>query len=180
MQIDENKYNQLFIEKFKVKKEELDSEYKRVLDEYGDTEEVKMNFYLKVFETLIIQIKKDLPKDKDYEYLITKLYNHFIEILEIDKIDSSKYKSELAYFKSTEIISIQNERTDKTKNYEPVYKNYNLNTKYGRRKAREQAALNYHNGTPEYKREINNIAAVVWVIIFIICLIVYFIKQNLN
>lgn len=30
-------------------------------------------------------------------------------------------------------------------------KNYNLNSKYGRRKAREQAARNYQNGSQEYR-----------------------------
>ncbi len=41
MNIDEHKYNKLFIEKFKVYSNELQSEFKRVMAEYGDTEEVK-------------------------------------------------------------------------------------------------------------------------------------------
>ena len=39
-------------------------------------------------------------------------------------------------------------------------KQYNLNTKYGRKKAREQAAQNYDNMTPEEKAEHNSIGCV--------------------
>lgn len=46
-------------------------------------------------------------------------------------------------------------------------KPYNLNTKYGRRKLREQADINYLNGTPEYRAEIDRIGCWVWFVIFL-------------
>lgn len=47
----------------------------------------------------------------------------------------------------------------------PQRKPYNPNTKYGRRKLREQAQYNYDNGTPEYRRDIDNIKIVVWLVV---------------
>jgi uncharacterized membrane protein YvbJ len=46
-------------------------------------------------------------------------------------------------------------------------RNYNLNTKYGRKKAREQAHYNYTNGTPEYRDEIDKIKGCVWAVIIV-------------
>ena len=180
MTIDEDKYNTLFIERFKVNPSELHSEFRRVMNEYGNTEEVKTTFYSKLFETVIAQFKKDLPKDENYEYIISTLYNYFIEALEADQIDNSKYKQELQHFKTTEIAVLPKAATVDKYNFQPVYKNYNPNTKYGRRKAREQAASNYQNGTPEYRKEIDNIGAVIWTIIFIIVIIVFLIKASLK
>jgi uncharacterized membrane protein YvbJ len=51
-------------------------------------------------------------------------------------------------------------------------KPYNNNTAYGRKKLREQAANSYQNGTPEYRKEIDNMAAVVWIIIIVIGIII--------
>lgn len=56
----------------------------------------------------------------------------------------------------------------------PEYRNYNPNTKYGRRKMREQAQRNYQNGTPEYRQEIDEIGCVVWAVIIGVCVIIFF------
>lgn len=180
MTIDESKYNKLFLDKFKVYSSELHSEFKRVMDEYGNTEEVKITFYSKLFETVISQFKRDLPKDENYEWIISTLYNNFIDTLEEDQIDNSKYRQELLQFKQAELTRLPKVATIDTNNFQPIYKNYNLNTKYGRRKAREQAASNYQNGTPEYRKEIDNIGAVVWAIIFVIAIIIFLIKASLK
>jgi hypothetical protein len=50
-------------------------------------------------------------------------------------------------------------------------KNYNLNSKYGRRKAREQAARNYQNGSQEYRDGVDSAKA--WFVI--IALIIAFV-----
>lgn len=55
----------------------------------------------------------------------------------------------------------------------PEYRNYNPNSKYGRRKMREQAARNYQNGSPEYRNSRDEAMAVFWVIAFIITLVVF-------
>lgn len=178
MKIDENKYNELFIDKFKAHSSELFSEFNRVISEYGDTEEIRTKFYTQLFESLILQFKSNLPKDDRYEWIITTLYNHFIEAIEADEIDSSKYRRQLKYFKEAESIALLKSAAIDTEKIQPVYKNYNPNTKYGRRKAREQAALNYQNGTPEYRKEIDNIGVIVFVILFIIAVIVFFIKAS--
>ncbi|MGE9311084.1 hypothetical protein ACLOAU_05540 [Niabella sp. CJ426] len=51
-------------------------------------------------------------------------------------------------------------------------KQYNLNTKYGRRKAREQAQYNYDNGTPEYRDDIDSMKTIAWLVIIVIAIIV--------
>jgi hypothetical protein len=175
-----NEYNELFIEKFKVNSSELHSEFARVMNHYGSNEEVKIEFYSKLFETIISQFKKDLPKDENYGYVISTFYNYFIDALEVDKIDNTKYKQELLHFKKNEVTMISKVVAVDKNNFEAVYKNYNPNTKYGRRKAREQASSNYQNGTPEYRKEIDNIGLVVWIIIFIIAIIIFLIKVSLK
>ncbi|MBO9592405.1 MAG: hypothetical protein J7599_05795 [Niabella sp.] len=59
-------------------------------------------------------------------------------------------------------------------------KPYNPNTKYGRRKLREQAHYNYVNGTPEYRKDIDNIKAIVWVVIIAIVIIIGFIIYSVS
>ena len=59
-------------------------------------------------------------------------------------------------------------------------KPYNPNTKYGRRKLRDQAQYNYDNGTPEYRSDIDNIKTVVWAVILVICAIIFIIIWNLD
>ncbi len=46
-------------------------------------------------------------------------------------------------------------------------RNYNPNTKYGRKKARDQTYYNYTNGTPEYRSEIDGIKGCVWMVIIV-------------
>jgi len=53
-------------------------------------------------------------------------------------------------------------------------KQYNLNTKYGRKKAREQAAQNYANMTPEQQAEHDNMGCLVTIIIIGIVAIIIF------
>ena len=156
MKIYEAKNNKLFIEKFKANSVELDNEFKRVISEFGYSEEIKFKFYSEVFQTLIAQFKREVSKDEHYDYIISTLYQFFINTLEEDKIDSSKFKEGLQHFKTQELPKYSiSEKVES--NYKPVYRNYNLNTKYGRRKAREQAHQNYQNGTAEYRKEIDNI-----------------------
>ena len=53
-------------------------------------------------------------------------------------------------------------------------KQYNLNTKYGRKKAREQAAQNYANMTPEQQSEHDSMGCfAVAVIIGIVAIIIF-------
>jgi hypothetical protein len=51
-------------------------------------------------------------------------------------------------------------------------KQYNLNTKYGRKKAREQAAQNYANMTPKEKANYDSIGCVFALIIIGIMFII--------
>jgi len=53
-------------------------------------------------------------------------------------------------------------------------KQYNLNTKYGRKKAREQAAQNYDNMTPEQKAEHDSVGCVFALVIIGIVTIIMF------
>ena len=54
----------------------------------------------------------------------------------------------------------------------PQRKQYNVHTKYGRGKAREQAQYNYDNGTPEYRSDIDNMKTIAWLVIIVIAVIV--------
>ena len=180
MTIDETKYNNLFINKFKADATQLDSEFKRVTNEHGYAEEIKLDFYKAVFEKLITQFKKEVTKDENYDYIITTLYNLFIKALKEDNIDTTKFETDLAKFRKNDLAKIQISQKSGPGTYVPENKIYNLNTKYGRRKAREQAMRNYENGTPEYRREIDNIKAIVWFIIIVIVVIFYFIRLKLT
>jgi hypothetical protein len=53
-------------------------------------------------------------------------------------------------------------------------KQYNPNTKYGRKKAREQAAQNYDNMTPEQKAQYDSDGCIVMAIIIGIVAIIIF------
>lgn len=57
----------------------------------------------------------------------------------------------------------------------PNYRNYNPNTKYGRRKLREQAHSDYVNGTPEYRQQRDEFGCIAWVVVMVIGLIIFFI-----
>lgn len=178
MTIDETKYNNFFINKFKADATQLGSEFKRTIDEHGYSETTKLDFYKAVFEKLITQFKNEVTKDENYDYIITTLYTLFIRILKEDNIDTTKFEADLTKFKKIELAKIKTSPKISPQAYAPIYRTYNLNTKYGRRKAREQAIRNYENGTPEYKEEIDNIKAVVWLIIIVISIICFFIKLS--
>ncbi len=49
----------------------------------------------------------------------------------------------------------------------------NPNTKYGRKKLREEADYNYQNGTPEYRESIDQIGCAVWSFIIVIAIIIF-------
>ena len=177
--IDEVKYNRLFLEKFQANKSQLDSEFKRIIEQYGYTEEIKLAFYTAVFKTLIKQFKKDLPKNDNYAHIIINSYTIFIKALKEDDINTTEFENDLNLFVNEE--TPKNVKISKPKHHTvfiPEDKQYNLNTKYGRRKAREQAARNYQNGTPEYKRQIDNMRIVAYIIIAIILVICYLVKKS--
>jgi hypothetical protein len=176
MPIDEIKYENLFLQEFKANKTQLKSEFKRIIAEHGNTEEIKLEFYIKLFQLLIAQFKKEVTKDENFEYIITTLYNSFIQLLKTDGIDASQIEKELHTFRTTELSDYK--IVQSVNQFQPSHKQYNLNSKYGRRKAREQAQRNYDNGTTEYKREIDSIRFVVWLIIGGIALLIYLIKAN--
>lgn len=179
MLIDENKYNALFITKFKANETEFKNEFKRIIDQHGQSEETKLEFYKASFRTLITQYKNELPNDENYDYIITTLYDLFIKTLKEDSLDTSKLEMELKTFRATELPKeVIHQKVQS--NYIPEYKAYNLNTKYGRRKAREQALRNYENGTPEYRKDIDNIKAVFWLIVIVIVIVVFVIKAALT
>ncbi len=50
---------------------------------------------------------------------------------------------------------------------------FNPNSKYGRKKMREQAEYNYRTGTPEYRKDIDEIGCVVWGVIIGVCALIF-------
>lgn len=58
-------------------------------------------------------------------------------------------------------------------------KPYNPNTKYGRRKLRDQAQYNYDNGTPEYRNDIDNMKNIVWLVVLVVCALIFILIWNI-
>lgn len=54
MTINEAKYNKLFLEKFKANPILLDSEFKRIITQFGYSDKIKFDYYSAVFDTLIV------------------------------------------------------------------------------------------------------------------------------
>lgn len=169
----------MFINDLKANANDFDNEYKRVIEEYGQSNETKLMFYKATFKSLIEYYKINNPESEMYSTRITFCYNRFINALKKDNIDVNDYIIESAQFTSDESEKkypwIDNEPT-----YTPTYKAYNPNTKYGRKKALEQAHRNYTNGTDEYRNDIDNIKIVIWSIVIIIAIIFFFIKTKLE
>lgn len=57
---------------------------------------------------------------------------------------------------------------------------YNLNTKYGRRMARRQAEYNYEHGSEKYRNDINEIRNVFWLIVTVICIVIFILIWNIS
>lgn len=178
MPIDEIKYNNLFFEKFKVPRADLDQGFEKFVVARGKTEKAKLAFYEVLFKMSITRFKDELPKDDNYDYIISALYDIFINALKADGIDVTKHEAGLMTFKYEEYNRKEKLRMAKS-DFQPVSKQYNLNTKYGRRKARDHALYTYENGSPEYRKEIDRIGVVVWLIIIAIALIIFFVKIGL-
>jgi hypothetical protein len=64
-------------------------------------------------------------------------------------------------------------RTSAPTSVTPLNRQYNLNSKYGRKMARRQAAYNYENGSDEYRQEIDNMGCFAWAVLLIICALVF-------
>lgn len=177
--IDENKYNKLFVEKFKADEAELKNDLKRFVKKCGHSEEVKLSFYKGKFVDLIYHFKTELPKTEDYEKVIMALYECFIMALKEDNIEVSRLEIELRKFKLKVNLKIPLEK-QVYNYYRPEHRTYNLNTQYGRRKAREQAIRKYENGSQEYRDEIDKIRTIVWLIIIVITIFVFIMKALLT
>ncbi len=176
MSIDEKKYNNLFITTFKASETQLNTEFERVIKEYQYSDEIKLAFYNAAFDTLIKQFKNEISKDENYEHTISTIYQIYISALKEDNINTSKLESDLARFKTIEVPEMVVKETNNE--YQPQFKNYNLNTKYGRKKAREQAVRNYENGTTEYRNEIDKLKFAVWIIIIVIVIVIFISKRQ--
>lgn len=175
MKLQEEKYRNLFVKEFSANEIQYDNEFKRIIKENSDSDDLRLRFYHAVFEKLINQIKTEFSENENYRYFINTRYNLFITALKGDNIDTTKLDNELEELNSE--ISKNNHSKKNNFVYQPDNKIYNLNTKYGRKKAREQAQRNYINGTPEYRQEIDNMKAIAWTIIIIIAVIIYLIKN---
>lgn len=176
--MNETQYRQLFLDDLHANQEQFLKERERVIKEYGDSEEIRLDFYKGAFKSIITSHKKELPKDDLYSSHIIRFYNIFISALKRDNIDVTELEKELRDFKEIELPNIK--ITPRATMYTPVYKQYNPNTKYGRKKALEQARRNYANGTPEYQNDIDNIKIVLWIIVIIVAIIFYIMKIKLS
>lgn len=165
----------MFIHDLKANANDFDKEYKRVIEELGQSNETKLMFYKAVFKSLIESYKKQSAETST----ITYCYSKFINVLKKDNIDVTDYIIESAQFTSEEAIK-KYSWLDNKPTYTPTYKAYNPNTKYGRKKALEQAQRNYANGSDEYRSDIDNIKIIVWTIVIIVAVLFFFIKAKLS
>ncbi|CAD0000461.1 hypothetical protein [Flavobacterium chungangense] len=184
--MDETKYRNLFVAQLRGSASDFDNEFKRVIRENGYSEELKKEFYFAAFDS-IIKVNKNLlvRKDEFYKENVVALYNLFINALIEDGIDYSSIEEKKANFEKNEFPEVNLYAKDIKSNkpapeYIPTYKQYNPNTKYGRRKAREQAQRNYENGTEEYRNDIDNIKIILWLIVIVVGIIFFYIKTKLS
>jgi hypothetical protein len=175
--IDEQKYFDLFDLKFKSDSEKLKTNFHRIVINGKDSEATRIQFFKNEFQWVIARIKKDFLKDENYEYIVSASYNIFINRLREDGIDSNSEQLELATFLQEQNNKLVGSKAD---TFVPDSKNYNLNTKYGRRKARDQALRNYENGSQEYRDEIDKIKIAFWIVVIVIAIIVFAIKTALK
>ncbi len=161
--MEHKKYRDFFLYKLFANANDFDNEYKRVIQEYGKSSEIEVEFYKAAFESVIKNLKNEIPIDYDR---IQNGYREFILLLRQDEIEVTDLVIEKSKFTSID--------------FDTNYKPYNPNTKYGRRKGREQAQRNYENGSVEYRNEIDNIKIVVWLIIIVIAILFFIIKAKLK
>lgn len=175
LKISEAKYNTIFIDKFSANETQFHSEFARIIKEHGYSEEIKIDFYKTAFKQVIKSYDEFANKSEfNYDY-IANMYNVFIDALIVDKISTRDIELDLAEFISKKPSSFLNSDT-----FIPENKYYNQNTKYGRKKAREQAMRNYQNGSSKYRAEQDNIKFWVTIIILIFGAIFYWLKSKLE
>lgn len=175
MKISEAKYNSLLIDEFKGNEAQIHSEFARIIKEHGYSEEIKIDFYKSAFKSIVKSYIEWANKDEsNYDY-VANMYNIFIDALIRDKISTRDIELDLTEFLSKKPSIFFNSDT-----FVPENKYYNANTKYGRKKAREQAMRNYENGSPKYRTEQDNIKAWAMVILIIGVIIFYWLKSKLD
>lgn len=170
------KYRDLFIYVLRANADDFDNEYKRVIAEYGQSNETKLEFYKSGFQSVINVLKNETPIDSDR---IQRSYIGFIHALRQDNVQVTDLVIEKSKFSISDLKANLPSKKE-TQTYVPTYKAYNPNSKYGRRKAREQAQRNYENGSDEYRNDIDNIKIVVWIIVIVIAILFFFIKAKLS
>ena len=182
--MDETKYRNLFVIGLHASANDFDSEFKRVIKENGYSEDLKKEFYFAAFNSIIDVNKKLLVrKDEFYKDNVMALYNLFINALKEDGVDYSSVEEKQTNFEQNEFPSIVlyakglKHYTPAANEYISTHKEYNPNTKYGRKKAREQAHRNYENGTDEYRSDSNNIKLILWLIVIVVSIIFFIIKS---
>lgn len=169
--MEHKKYRDFFLYKLYANTNDFDNEYIRVIEEFGKSDKIEEDFYKAAFKSVINNLKNEIPLDYDR---ILDGYRDFIRLLREDEIEVTDLVSEELEFTSGNLrASMQIKHT-------PTHKLYNPNSKYGRRKAREQAQRNYENGNDEYRKEIDNITIVLWLIIIVITIIFFIIKTKLS
>ena len=185
--MNETKYRNLFIFHLGASTSDFDNEFKRVIRENGYSEELKKEFYFAAFDSIIGVNKKLLVrKDEFYQSNVIALYNLFINALKEDGIDYSSIEEKLVNFEQKEfpLTPLYAKKlkayTSTDEKYMTTYKAYNPNTKYGRKKAIEQAQRNYANGTDEYRNDSDNIKLVLWLIVIVIAIIFFILKSKLS
>ncbi|WP_264552992.1 hypothetical protein [Flavobacterium sp. N2038] len=173
MKISQAKYKELLINRFSGNSVQFHSEFERVIKEHGYSEEIKIDFYKSAFKA-IMKSYEEWAKKSEVNYThVEDMYNIFIDALIADKVNTSDIELDLAEFRSRKPTNFLN-----SDSFVPDTRYYNANTKYGRKKLREQAMRNYQNGSPQYRAEQDNIKAWAMVILIIGVIIFYWLKSK--
>jgi hypothetical protein len=173
LKISEAKYNQLLISRFKGNSAQLHSEFARVIKEHGYSEEIKVDFYKSAFKAIVKSYSEWVKESETNFNHVEDMYNVFIDALIADKISTKDVELDLTEFRSKKPAKFLNSDT-----FVPDNRYYNANTKYGRKKLREQSLRNYENGSPQYKAEQDNIKAIAMVILIVGVIIYYWLKSK--
>lgn len=173
LKISQAKYNELLINRFKGNSVQFHNEFARIIKEHGYSEEIKIDFYKSAFKSIMKSHMKWAKENEANYNHVENMYNIFIDALIVDKISTSDIELDLTEFRSKKPSIFLNPGA-----FVPENRYYNANTKYGRKKAREQSLRNYENGSSQYRAEQDNIKAITIVILIVGVVIYYWLKSK--
>jgi len=140
------------------------------------TENVRRTKRIFVFKAISPSIYNSEGEGQELLKIICKTLAQ--EIAKYGIILSPEYKLASPPLKPPKVTPLTNPFTNTA--FQPLSRQYNLDTKYGRKMANKQAQYNYDHGSEEYRNSIDNIGCVTWAVIISICALIFIIIWMVN